>query len=88
MECRNELDDSQSCDEVERGVTHVRGENPQSLVSLRRGNNKLESNGDMSNGECLEREIIHTDRQSEIRAVETRSQVKQDVVPESQTTGG
>ena len=41
----------------------------------------------MSNGECLEREITHTDCQSEIIAVETRSQVKQDVVPESQTTG-
>ena len=58
------------------------------MVSLCTGKNKVESNGDMSNGECLEREITHTDCQSEIRAVETRSQVKQDVVPESQTTGG
>ena len=86
MECRNELDNSQCCDEV-GGVTRVRGEDPQNFVSLRTGNNKVESNGDMSNGESLEREIIHTDHQSEIRAVETRSQVKQDVVPESHTTG-
>ena len=94
MKCCNEIERSQKSDEVEKGESCERGEDPWNLVRLRTGNNKVELNADMSYGEYAEREIIHTDRQSaicmkkDIRAVETRSYAKQDAVSESQTTGG
>ena len=94
IESSSKIISSQRCDEVEKGEPCERGKDPQSLVRLRTGSNKVQSIHGMLNGEYLERETTLTDLQSEvcveedIGAVETCSYGNQDMVMEGQTTGG